>query len=205
MEAGGAREIAAVVIDDDAIVREWIRQSLEGTEFRLAGEAATAEAGREMLARRRPALLIVDYKLPDQRATDFVRELRREGVSVPVLVITARPEPGLNEAVHDAGGDGVVVKRGDRGVFLNALRAVAAGRPVVDPEHPRRPIGHKELSPRERDILGLVAEGATNAEIAGRLGIGVESVKTFLSRAFSKLQARNRVEAVQRAHDRGLL
>jgi DNA-binding CsgD family transcriptional regulator len=66
-------------------------------------------------------------------------------------------------------------------------------------------VGHKELSPRERDILGLVAEGATNAEIAGRLGIGVESVKTFLSRAFSKLQARNRVEAVQRAHDRGLL
>jgi DNA-binding NarL/FixJ family response regulator len=97
MVMGSARpgEIDAVVIDDDAIVREWIKQSLEGTEFRLAGEAATAEAGREMLERRRPALLIVDYKLPDQRATDFVRALRREGVSVPVLVITAGPEPGL--------------------------------------------------------------------------------------------------------------
>src|SRR5258706_15860043 len=107
MEAGGAREIAAVVIDDDAIVREWIRQSLEGTEFRLAGEAATAEAGREMLARRRPALLIVDYKLPDQRATDFVRALRRGGGSVPGLGVTPRPGPRPHGAVpHRGGGAG---------------------------------------------------------------------------------------------------
>jgi DNA-binding NarL/FixJ family response regulator len=193
------------LVDDDAIVRAWVRLSLEGTEFRVTGEADTAEGAHALLDRRRPSLLLVDYRLPDQRATELVRTLRRAGWQTPVLVITASPEPGLNEGVLESGAQGVVVKRGDPSELLRALRQVVAGEPVVDPEHPRRPPGQAALSPREREVLRLAAAGSTNPEIARELGLGSETVKTMLSRVFTKLGVRNRTEAVSIARDRGLL
>ena len=193
------------LVDDDAIVRAWVRLSLQGSEFRVVGEASTGEAALELLERRRPELLLVDYRLPDVRATELVRSLRRAGSTVPVLVITATPEAGLNEAVLEAGAQGVVVKRGDPQELLSAIRSVAAGAPVLDPEHPRRPASHVALSPREREILRLAASGSTNREIGAALGLGAETVKTLLSRAYSKLGARNRTEAVTIAKERGIL
>jgi two-component system response regulator DesR len=88
---------------------------------------------------------------------------------------------------------------------LSALRRVAAGASVVDPEHPRRPAGQASLSPREREVLRLAAAGATNQEISTALELGTETVKTLLSRAFVKLGARNRTEAVTIAKERGFL
>ena len=193
------------LVDDDAIVRAWVRVSLESTEFRVVGEASTAAAALEMIERRQPELILVDYRLPDIRATELVRTLRRAGSSIPVLVITATPETGLNEAVLEAGAQGVVVKRGDPAELLDALRRVASGRSVLDPTHPRRPAGESPLSPRERDVLRLAAHGSTNHEISAELGLGAETVKTLLSRAFAKLGARNRTEAVAIAQERGYL
>ena len=201
----GGAEIGVAVVDDDAIVRDWIRQSLEGTEFRIVGEGSTPDDARSILRRRRPDLLILDYRLPEQRATDIVRELRRDGLTVPVLVITATAEAGLNEAVREAGAEGVVLKRGDSDLLLYAMRSVVSGEGIVDPENPRRAPEESPLSPREREVLRLAGQGRTNAEIAAELDLGKESVKTFLSRAFTKLGARNRTDAVKRAGERGLL
>jgi DNA-binding NarL/FixJ family response regulator len=204
---GGASERPWTVglVDDDAIVRAWVRLSLEGSEFRVVGEAQSAASAAELVEQRRPELLLLDYRLPDARATDVVRSLRRAGWAMPVLVITATPEAGLNEAAIEAGAQGVVLKRGDAAELLQALRRVAAGLSVVDPQHPRRPAGESPLSPRERDVLRLAASGATNQEIARTLELGAESVKTLLSRAFLKLGARNRTEAATIAKERGLL
>lgn len=193
------------LVDDDAIVRAWLRRSLEESEFHVVGEAKTAAEALELVERRRPSLLLVDYRLPDRTATELVRMLRRQGVSVPVLVITASPQLGLNEAVAEAGGQGVVLKRGDPVALLNALRSVASGQSISDVEHPKRPSDFASLSPREREILGMAAAGATNPEIARRLGLGRESVKTIMSRAFTKLGARNRMEAVASARSQGLI
>jgi DNA-binding NarL/FixJ family response regulator len=193
------------LVDDDAIVRAWVRLSLAGTEFRVVGEAGSAAGVRTLLDRRRPSLLILDYRLPDLRATDVVRSLRQDGWSTPVLVITATAEVGLNERVLEAGAQGVVVKRGDADELLTALRRVVAGESVLDPDHPRRPPGEAALSPREREVLRLAASGLTNPEIAKQLGVGAETVKTMLSRVFAKLGVRNRTEAVVAARDRGLL
>jgi DNA-binding NarL/FixJ family response regulator len=204
-DAADERRWTVGLVDDDAIVRAWVRVSLERSEFRVVGEASTGEAARELLERRRPDLLLVDYRLPDVRATELVRSLRRGGSLVPVLVITATPEAGLNEAVLEAGGQGVAVKRGDPRELLSALRRVAAGASVVDPEHPRRPAGQASLSPREREVLRLAAAGSTNQEISTALELGTETVKTLLSRAFVKLGARNRTEAVTIAKERGFL
>jgi DNA-binding NarL/FixJ family response regulator len=199
------RSWAVGLVDDDAIVRAWVRLSLTNTEFRVVGEAPTGAGALELLERRRPELLLVDYRLPDLRATELLRTLRLAGWSLPVLVITATAEAGLNEAVLEAGGQGVVLKRGEPAELLWALRQVVAGEPVLDPEHPRRPPGQSALSPREREVLRRASEGATNQEIATALGLGGETVKTMLSRAFSKLGARNRTEAVTIAKERGII
>ena len=197
--------VAVAVVDDDAIVRDWIRQALGGTEFRIVGEGGTAEEARVLVERRRPSLLIVDYKLPDQRATELVRALRKDGLRIPVLVMTATASPGLNELALESGAAGVVLKRSDRAALLRALRDVAGGVAVVDPEHPRLSRRAERLTPREREVLALAAAGARNREIGARLGLGSETVKTLLSRAFLKLGARNRTEAASLARERGLL
>jgi DNA-binding NarL/FixJ family response regulator len=204
-EGGGESPRTVGLVDDDAIVRTWVRSSLEHSEFRVVGEASTGEAALEMIERRSPDLLLIDYRLPDVRGTELVRSLRRAGATAPALVITAAPEAGLNEAVLEAGAQGVVVKRGDPAELLRALRRVAAGDSVIDPQHPRRPTGQAPLSPREREVLRLAAHGSTNQEISAELGLGSETVKTLLSRAFSKLGARNRTEAVTIAKERGVL
>jgi DNA-binding NarL/FixJ family response regulator len=201
--AAGLRTVG--LVDDDAIVRAWVRASLEQSEFRVVAEASTGASAVEVIGRRNPDLLLVDYRLPDVRGTELVRTLRREGSSTPVLIITASPEQGLNEAALEAGAQGVVVKRGDPADLLGALRRVASGASVVDPQLPRRPAGQSPLSPRERDVLRLAATGSTNHEISTELGMGTETVKTLLSRAFAKLGARNRTEAVTIAKERGLL
>ena len=87
------------------------------------------------------------------------------------------------------------------------MRAVIEGTATFDPEHPRARAenGDQALSKREREVLGLVAAGATNGEIATALGIGEETVKTLLARAYAKLGVRRRAEAVAAAHERGLL
>jgi DNA-binding NarL/FixJ family response regulator len=199
------KEVSVLVVEDDSMVRGWVRMALEGTEFRIAGEASTAAEAVQLLERRQVDVLLVDYRLPDGRGTDLVKTIRREGDATPVLLMTANAERGLNEAVREAGAQGTALKSGRADELADALRAVHAGRQAFDARHPRRSPGEGALSPRERDALRLVASGATNTEIAESLGVGAETVKTLLARAFAKLGVRRRAEAVAAAHDRGLL
>jgi len=203
--AVGRQPTQVLVVDDDAMVREWVRLVLQGSEFELAGVASTAAEGLDLERRRGADLVLLDYRLPDRLGTDLARELRRRGVDVPILLMTANAEPGLNELAHESGAQGSVLKTGDPEELVAALRAALGGAQVFDPRHPRRPAGRPSLTPRERQVLGLVARGATNAEIAGELGVGSETVKTLLSRAFAKLGVRRRAEAVAVARDRRII
>ncbi len=187
------------------MVRGWVRLSLEGSEFRLAGEAGNVADALALLERRRPDLLLVDYKLGNDVGTDLIRELRQRGMTTPALLMTANPQRGFNEAARDSGAHGTVLKTGRPDELLKALRAVAVGERAFDARHPPRPPGRAALSPREREVLRLVAAGSTNKEIAATLQVGDETVKTLLARAFAKLGVRRRAEAVAAAHQRGLL
>lgn len=198
-------EFTVLLVEDDSMVRGWVRLALEGSEFRLAGETSTAAEALELARRRRPDLLLVDYRLPDRVGTEYVRDLRRQGLDIPAVLMTANAERGLNEAAREAGAQGSVLKSGKAAELLGALRSVLAGEPTFDPRHPRRPPGRAALSPREREILRLVAGGATNREIASTLEVGDETVKTLLARTFAKLGVRRRAEAVSAAYSRGLL
>jgi DNA-binding NarL/FixJ family response regulator len=199
------RQASVLLVEDDAIVRAWVRLALEGYELRVAGEAPSAAEGAELARRRRPELMLVDYRLPDGSGTELVRLLRDEGIGASAIIMTAGPERGLNEAAQEAGAQGTILKTGRGDEFVATLLAVLAGEQRFDPRHPRRAPGQARLTPRERDVLRLIAGGATNAEVAGQLGVGEETVKTLLARIFLKLGARRRAEAVSVAQRAGLL
>lgn len=199
------RELSVVLVEDDAMVRGLVRLTLEGTEFRLNGEAGTAAEALELVPRRVPNVLLVDYRLPDGTGTELVRELRQRGVLSPAVLFTASPERGFNELARESGAQGTILKTGRSDELLNALRLVAAGETAFDGRHPRRPAGRGPLSPREREVLRLVAAGMTNKEIAGELDVGSETVKTLLARIFAKLGVKRRAEAVEVGHTLGLL
>jgi len=187
------------------MVRGWLRLALDGSEFRIVGEAGTAAEAEELIERRKPELLLVDYRLPDQMGTEFVRGIRRHSFSRPVVLMTAAHEAGFNEAARDATAQGSVLKTGRADDLLSAMREVMAGGVSFDGRHPPRPRGQAALSPRERDVLRGVAAGRTNRALAAELGVGEETVKTLLSRVYAKLGVRRRAEAVSAAHERGIL
>ncbi|MEX2210509.1 MAG: response regulator transcription factor [Gaiellaceae bacterium] len=198
-------DITVLLVEDDSMVRDWMRTALPGAGFRIVGETASVDAVHELARRRNPDLLLVDYRLPDGRGTELVRALRKQGLDTPAVLMTANAERGFNEAARDAGAQGTFLKTGNVDELEQALRAVLGGEPAFDPRHPRRAPGRGALSPREREALRLVAEGLTNREIARKLEIGDETVKTLLGRSFAKLGARKRAEAVAVAQERGLL
>src|SRR5262249_46371813 len=114
-------------------------------------------------------------------------------------------DPGLNESAREAGVQGTVLKTGRLSELLEVLRRVQSGELSFDPRHPRRPSSGPRLSPRERQVLRLVAQGATNREAAEELGIGEQTVKTLLARSYAKLGVSRRSEAVATAYQEGLL
>ena len=185
-------------------MRAWVRTAVAGTEFRLAGEAERGADALHLIERRRPDILLVDQLLPDWKGTELVKELRKRGWNMPVVLMTSAPREGLNEAAREAGIQGTVVKSAEVDTLLATLRSVAGGEDAMRAPHPPAP-RRVQLSPREREILLLVAEGLSNNEMATRLGIGAETVKTMLYRAFEKLGVHRRSEAVAEAHRRGLL
>lgn len=199
-----AHGVNIVVVEDDAIVRGWIRMSLRRSEFRIVAEAPTAADARE-LASLNPHLWLIDYRLPDQLGTVLLRELRREGIDAPAVVVTAELMQGFNELVRQSGGQGSVLMTGSPGELLSGLRGVAGGQQSFDARHPTRARRRGVLTPREREVLALVGGGATNGQIAETLGIGTETVKTLLGRVFVKLGVRRRAQAVSVAHERGIL
>ena len=193
-------DISVLLIEDDSMVRGWVRLALEGTEFRVAGEAASAPEALELTERRRPDILLLDYRLGDALGTEVLRDLRRRGHETPAVLMTANAEAGFNEIAREAGASGTVLKSGRSAELLEAPRIVSDGGTSFDARHPPRPSGRAALSPREREVLRLVAAGSTNKQIAEQLQIGDETVKTLVSRTFAKLGVRRRAEAVDAAH-----
>lgn len=202
---GAESSVAVLLIEDDSMVRGWVRLALEGSEFRLVGEAATGAEVPDLLTRRRPDLMLLDYRLPDTLGTELLRSLRQAGVDTPAILMTANPERGFNEAAREAGAQGTTLKSGSPPELLDALRALVDARSSFDVRHPPRPAGRAALSPREREVVRLVASGATNREVAAALEVGEETVKTLLARTFAKLGVRRRAEAVAEAQRQGLL
>ena len=199
--------IGVFVLDDQEIVRRGVRSLLEAEpDIRVIGEAGTASAAMARIPALRPAVAVLDVRLPDGDGVSVCREIRWQVPETACLMFTAF---GDDQALLDAilaGAAGYVLKQIRGSDLVGAVRAAASGRPLL---HPRaasqlmasllEPSGTNDplvgLTPRERNVLVLIGEGLTNRQIGERLLIAEQTVKNYISTIFSKLGLKQRTAA----------
>jgi two-component system response regulator DevR len=201
--------VRAFLLDDHEMVRRGIREILsEASDIEVVGEAATAGEGRAKILELRPDIAVLDARLPDGSGIDVCRDIRAVDPSIGALILTSYDDDSALLTAILAGAAGYVLKD-VRGVDLvGAVRRVAAGQSLLDPLMTARvlerirhsdkqsvPAELKALSAREREILGLIAEGMTNRQMADRLVLTETTIKTYVSRVFTKLDVQRRAQA----------
>jgi len=213
--------VRVVLADDQEMVRAGLRMLLDfQPDLEVVGEAADGLAAVEVVTRTRPDVVLMDVRMP---RCDGIEAARRIVAALPetavVVLTTFDDDASLAEALR-AGVSGFLLKVAPPEQLLHAVRTVAAGNGLLDPAVTLRVIAASAAAPapdpaaaarlasltqRETDVLRLVAEGLSNAEIAGRLYLGEATVKTYLSRMLTKLDLRDRVQAVAFAFRSGLV
>ena len=207
-------KIRVVVADDHAILRSGLRMLINAeSDMEVVGEAA--EGGEVAPALREAAadVLLLDITMPAGGGLRALTEVRRLWPQVRVLILTMHEDPAYLRSVLAAGASGYVLKRAVDADLLFAIRAVHRGGTFVDPSLAQNllpqaaPAAGKGnmLSPRERQVLQLVAEGYTNQQVADRIFVSVKSVETYRARIAQKLSLKNRADFVRYALESGML
>jgi DNA-binding NarL/FixJ family response regulator len=213
--------IRVVVADDQEIVRAGFAALLETQDdFVVAGTAADGEEAVRICRDEKPDVVLMDVRMPGLDGIEATRRLAADGARPRVLVLTTFD---LDEYVYDAlsaGASGFLLKDVTAETLFEGVRVVAAGDALLDPAVTRRLIGEfarlrprlparpellEDLTKRETEVLRLVAEGLSNSEIAERLVVSKETVKTHVSRVLGKLRLRDRSQAVIVAYESGLV
>ncbi|WP_229402507.1 response regulator [Micromonospora okii] len=211
--------IRVLVADDQAMVRTGFGMIIGAQpDMELVGEAGDGVEAVALARRLRPDVVLLDIRMPRLNGLEALRQLAGPGVADPFRVVVVTTFD-LDEYVHTAlrtGACGFLLKDSGPALLVEAVRAAVAGDALISPsitvrllEHLNPPTAARPaetgLSPRELDVVRLVARGATNAEIAARLFITVGTVKTHLGSVQAKLDARNRVEIAAWAWERRLV
>jgi DNA-binding NarL/FixJ family response regulator len=203
-----------LIADDHGIVRSGIRLLLERqADIEVIGEAADGAEAREMAIRERPDLAILDVKMPKLTGLQATREIKSQAPEVSVLILSMHDDERYLFEALKAGASGYVLKAQADTDLLAAIRAVERGEPFLTPEAQRtlirdvleRGSGGEELTPREEEIVKLVAEAHTTKEIAAILHLSEKTVENHRANAMRKLGMRDRVELVRYAIRRGLI
>jgi two-component system nitrate/nitrite response regulator NarP len=199
-----------LIVDDHPMIRSAVAMLLQGSDFEVTASASNPDAAIEATGEHDPDILILDLAMPGGSGIDVLRQMRGQGDKRPVIILTAAIEDfRLREALALA-VDGIVMKNNDPALLLDCLQAVQAGKRWIDPELAERVagIGKQDraikLTPRERKLVALVAQGLRNREIAGELGITEGTVKVYLHSIFEKLDVASRTELAIRAAEEGL-
>ena len=207
------RNVSILVIDDHPIVLDGVRLLVDATPWiSLLGYARTGRHGMSLAGDCQPDVILLDLRLPDVPGPEMVQALRRAAPAAKIVLFTAHADhAGLQPAVA-AGADAFVLKDAERADLVDVIRRVVAGeRPGLENDEPRADerlrdkLREAGLTRREYEILRRVSMGETNPEIADHLGLSRNTVKTYVQTALYKLGARNRIEAVNRLNERGLL
>jgi DNA-binding NarL/FixJ family response regulator len=215
--------ISVLIAEDQSMVRAGFRALIDAeADLTVAGEAADGRQAVELAGSTRPDVVLMDIRMPEMDGLDAARRIVADPAlaETRILVLTTFE---LDEYVFGAlraGASGFLLKGGEPAELLAAIRIVAAGDALLAPSVTRRLIdaytetpvverpeveGLEELTARELEVLGLVAEGLNNAEIADRLVLSPLTAKTHVSRILMKLGARDRVQLVVTAHQSGLV
>jgi DNA-binding NarL/FixJ family response regulator len=195
-------EITCLIADDHEVVREGLRLSLPRAtepEIRVVGEAHDGASAIAVAERRRPQVVIMDVRMPGMDGLEATKVLAERLPDTAVLIFTAFGERSLLGRGLEAGAKGYILKEAPPETLLRAIEKVASGEGYVDPAlMPALLTRDREemLTPREREILQLLADGMSNADVAGRLFISQETVKSHVRHILAKLEADTRTHAV---------
>ncbi|MFI6508273.1 response regulator [Streptosporangium sp. NPDC050855] len=201
-----------MIVDDHPVVREGLRGMLEADPgITVVGEAASGDEAVVRAGAIRPDVILMDLRMPDGDGVSAIPRILADRPESRVIVLTTyETDTDIVRAV-EAGAAGYLLKDTSRADLLAAIRSAARGETVLSPSVATRLVTRmrapvtESLSPRETEVLSLVARGMTNAEIGRALFISETTVKTHLLRAFGKLGVSDRTAAVTTAMDRGLL
>jgi DNA-binding NarL/FixJ family response regulator len=206
-----------VVADDHAVVREGIRALLSAVDgYDLVGDVATGTEAVRAAVTLRPDVIVMDIQMPGMTGIEAAREIARVAPDVAVLMLTMFEDDESVFAAMRAGALGYVLKGAPPSDMIRAIEAVAAGEAIFGTGVARRALAYltaprpdtmvafPELTPREREVLGLIATGLSNAAIAERLHLAPNTVGNHISNIFAKLRVASRAEAIVRARSAGL-
>ncbi len=203
-------------------MRVAVRTILEAGGHLVVGEAGDGDAAVALAVAQRPAVLLMDVRMPGHDGIWATTELARLAPEVRVLVLTTFDDDEALDGALAAGASGFLLKNSTPEQLLDAVARLAAGDAVLDPavtervlarvrRRPTAPVTGRGKDPfgalteRERDVYRLVARGCTNAEIAASLGMGEATVKTHVSSLLAKVGVRDRVQAVIAAYEHGFI
>ena len=199
--------VTLFLIDDSEVVRAGLR-TLLGTDPRLEvrGEAGSVGAGVEAAARLRPDVVLLDIRLPDGTGFEACRQILKRSPETRVLILTSSVDDRMVDEAIRSGANGYLLKEIDGRGLISAIHDVAAGKSILDPavtarvmQMVRSGTGGRDalasLSPQEKRVLALIAEGCTNKEVGVKLSLSEKTVKNYLSTVFEKLHVSRRAEA----------
>jgi DNA-binding NarL/FixJ family response regulator len=196
--------IRVVIVDDHAVVRDGISRLLESADgIEVVGTAAEGEEAQRVVAGTTPDVVLMDLSMPVLDGVAATRRLTAEHPDVRVVVLTTFADKQRILDALNAGASGYLLKDAQPDEVIAGVRAVAAGGAPLDPKAARvlldsrngAPAGAPELTPREREVLALLATGVANKQIARRLQIAEATVKAHLTRIFQQLGVTDRTQA----------
>ena len=201
LRALATSEITCLIVDDHEVVREGLRLSLSrAPHVRVVGEASDGEAAVELAERRRPDVVIMDVRMPGMDGLEATKALLERVPDASVLIFTAYSARSLLSRGLESGAKGYVLKEAPHETLVRAIEKVASGDGYVDPAlMPSFLTGRDKddmLTAREREILQLLADGMSNADVAAKLFISQETVKSHVRHILAKLEADTRTHAV---------
>lgn len=204
--------ITIVLVDDHQVVREGLRSFLDvQPDLEVVGDAGDGETGLAMIIELSPDVVLLDLKMPGLDGIEVLHRLARLGATSRVLVLTSYTEPASLVPALRAGAVGMLAKDVDPSALAHAIRAVHAGQVLLQPELTAAllaadlsPDRLSHVTPRELDVLGEIARGRSNREIARELGLAEKTVKTHVSAILMKLGVADRTQAALYAAKQGL-
>jgi DNA-binding NarL/FixJ family response regulator len=212
--------IRIAIVDDHQVVREGLRAMLQDEpDFQIVGERNSANDITEFVAETRPDVVLLDARLPGTSGPAACQLIVRTHPDVKVIILTVYSDDALVEESIKAGARGYIIKDIERFELKQAIRAVCRGEAVVSPQiagklldrvrtqldPAKTAAARPALNEKQAEILRLISEGFSNREIAGRIHLSENTVKSHLQEIFSKLGVRNRVEAAVTAARKGLI
>ncbi|MEO5632470.1 response regulator transcription factor [Gaiella sp.] len=195
-------EITVLLADDHEVVREGLRLALlRSPHIRVVGEAPDGETAVSLTERRLPDVVVMDLRMPGMDGIEATEEIMRRVPDAKVLIFTAYSERALLQRGLESGARGYILKEAPHETLLRAIEKVAAGETFVDPAlmsalTQARGGNTDVLTAREREILQLLADGMSNADVAAQLFISQETVKSHVRHILTKLEADTRTQAV---------